>query len=493
MTSTAYDAVSYPCAAYPQTHPNRLATIATLFGMSPAPAEHCRVLEIGCSDGGNLIPMAFTLPGSSFTGIDLAARPIAAGRATVERLGLRNITLLQQDLAAPAGELGSFDYIIAHGIYAWVAPALQDRLLAVCGAQLMPQGVAFVSYNAYPGARIREMLRDMMLYHLRPYSDPKERIDEAKGLLRFLTRSWPEANDLRHWIGKVAEVALKGKEGTLYHDELNEDYRPAYFHEFVDHAARHGMQYLGEAEFFAMNDGSIPAEALETLRRFGPEDFIQKEQYLDFLRCRMFRQTLLCRREIALTREVPSDILHRFLVETRAHPAGRARDPASGGEEEYQSSFGAKMATKDEVIQKLMARLEQAWPKAVAFRDLVGPGLAAAELAGFVLRMFGSGLVDLHLNAPPFTLDPGERPEASRLARMQLEDRPRATSLRHADLFIESPQAQSLIRLLDGTRDRAALLRDLAGLGVPATADGLEDSLRQLARLALFPAPGSPL
>jgi SAM-dependent methyltransferase len=493
MTSTAYDAVPYPCAAYPQTHPDRLGTIATLYGMSPAPAEQCRVLEIGCSDGGNIIPMAFALPGSSFTGIDLAARPIAAGRAFVERLGLRNITLLQQDLAAPAVELGSFDYIIAHGLYAWVAPPLQDRLLAVCGAQLAPQGVAFVSYNAYPGARVREMLRDMMLYHLRPYSEPKERIDEAKGLLRFLSRSWPEAAGLRHWIGKVADVSMKGKEGTLYHDELNEEYRPAYFHEFVDHAARHGMQYLGEAEFFEMNDGSVPEEALETLRRFGPEEFIQKEQYLDFLRCRMFRQTLLCHREIALTREIPSDVLPRFLVETRAHPSSRSQDPASGGEEEYQTSFGSKMATKDAVIQKLMARLEQDWPRAVAFRDLVGPEPAAAALAGFVLRMFGSGLVDLRLNAAPFTLDPGERPEASRLARIQLEDRPRVTNLCHADLFIESPQVRSLIRLLDGTRDRTALLRDLAGLGVPATADGLEDGLRQLARLALFPARGSTL
>ena len=47
--------------------------------MSPAPVNSCRVLEIGCGDASNLIPMAYGLPGSRFTGIDLAAAPIAAG------------------------------------------------------------------------------------------------------------------------------------------------------------------------------------------------------------------------------------------------------------------------------------------------------------------------------------------------------------------------------------------------------------------------------
>ena len=34
---TLYDNVLYPSAPYPQTHPDRLATMATLFGMQPSP------------------------------------------------------------------------------------------------------------------------------------------------------------------------------------------------------------------------------------------------------------------------------------------------------------------------------------------------------------------------------------------------------------------------------------------------------------------------
>ncbi|RPH39570.1 MAG: hypothetical protein EHM91_12180, partial [Planctomycetota bacterium] len=89
--SNQYDQVAYPGFSYAQAHPDRLAVIATLFGMSPAPAERCRVLELGCGDGWNLLPMAAALPESTFVGLDLAGQPIASGRAIVERLGLKNL------------------------------------------------------------------------------------------------------------------------------------------------------------------------------------------------------------------------------------------------------------------------------------------------------------------------------------------------------------------------------------------------------------------
>src|SRR6266705_2655423 len=92
-SSTAYDEVLYPTAALSQTHPDRLATIATLLGMTPAPVERCRVLELGCSDGGNLLPMALAFPDSTFVGLDLAARPIHQGQANVAELVLKNLHL----------------------------------------------------------------------------------------------------------------------------------------------------------------------------------------------------------------------------------------------------------------------------------------------------------------------------------------------------------------------------------------------------------------
>jgi hypothetical protein len=47
---SSYDKVLYPSYTRIQTHPDRLATIATLFGMTPAPVERCRMLELGCGN-----------------------------------------------------------------------------------------------------------------------------------------------------------------------------------------------------------------------------------------------------------------------------------------------------------------------------------------------------------------------------------------------------------------------------------------------------------
>src|SRR5438874_11800286 len=112
---TAYDEVGYPSYVYPQTHPDRLATIATLLGMNPAPVEACRVLEMGCGAGGNVIPMAFDLSESSFVGVDLAGCAIAQGRDLIAGLGLKNISLQQVVLMTFSSGLSQFAYLFARG------------------------------------------------------------------------------------------------------------------------------------------------------------------------------------------------------------------------------------------------------------------------------------------------------------------------------------------------------------------------------------------
>ncbi len=184
--SFAYDQVLYSSHALPQTHPDHLATLAMLFGMRPAPAESCRVLELGCGNGANLIPMALTLPGSRFAGIDLAGVPIAAARELAGRLELGNIVFHQLDVTELSPGFGEFDYVIAHGLYSWAPPAVRDKLLAVCKANLAPHGVAYVSYNTYPGCHLRNMIREMLLYQTRDIADP-----ELKTQARFRADQLP--------------------------------------------------------------------------------------------------------------------------------------------------------------------------------------------------------------------------------------------------------------------------------------------------------------
>jgi len=125
-----YDRLAYVNQPIAQTHPDRLALLARLHGMEPAPLERARVLDLGASEGGNIIPMAMTLPSAEFTGIDLAALPVERGQRAIQELGLRNVRLLQKDLLDVDACFGKFDYIIAHGLYAWTPPVVRDKILA---------------------------------------------------------------------------------------------------------------------------------------------------------------------------------------------------------------------------------------------------------------------------------------------------------------------------------------------------------------------------
>ena len=153
LPSLGYDAVFYPPRAFPTTHPEHLATVLTLLGLHAPPVEACRVLEVGCATGGNLLPMADSLPEAQFVGIDLSPAQIEAARAKASKVRLKNVDLRCQDLCSfhrpetpaatgwpgrragkavslPPAAPESFDYIIAHGVYSWVAPETRDKLAA---------------------------------------------------------------------------------------------------------------------------------------------------------------------------------------------------------------------------------------------------------------------------------------------------------------------------------------------------------------------------
>ena len=110
----------YGASARPSTHPDRLATIATLFGATPPPVAEASVLELGCARGGNLIPMAVAAPDAHFVGIDLSGRQVDDAREVASKLNLTNIDLRHASILDVDASYGEFDYIICHGVYAWV-------------------------------------------------------------------------------------------------------------------------------------------------------------------------------------------------------------------------------------------------------------------------------------------------------------------------------------------------------------------------------------
>lgn len=133
--------------------------------MYVAPIGACRVLEVGCGDGSNLIPMAVGLPGGEFFGVNLASPPIARGNAVIAAAGQRNVRLEALDPMAFPEDAGECDYIVAHGFCSWVPDFVRKRLWEVIGRHLAPNGVAYASYNAYLAAHLQNAVRDVMNFH----------------------------------------------------------------------------------------------------------------------------------------------------------------------------------------------------------------------------------------------------------------------------------------------------------------------------------------
>ena len=452
------------------------------------------MLELGCGDAGNLVPMALALPDARFVGIDAAPGAIARGQRLVAALGLANVTLEARAIEDLDPAPGGFDYVIAHGVYSWVAPAVRDRLLAVCRAALADGGVAYVSYNALPGGRLREALRDMLVFHTAELDDPRERIAQARALLRFLLEGSPSEHELGALMRGQAERLLARSDASLLHDELAAVNQPVYFHEFAAHAARHRLQYLAEADFFEMQIGAASAPAADAM--LAVEDPVRREQYLDFLKGRMFRQTLLCPAELAIDRTPRPAVLEGLAFSTQAQ-AGDERGP--GGSLAFESPTGSKLTTDHPLVIDALQRAARGWPAAVWVRDLLGPQATDAERAALcdaLLRAYAANLVALHVHPPALTAIPGETPRTSALARHQAAGSDVVTNLRHSSVHIEDELGRRLITLLDGTRDRAALAGALRAFlverGRPVPDDlpeSLDRSLRGLARLALLEAP----
>jgi 2-polyprenyl-3-methyl-5-hydroxy-6-metoxy-1,4-benzoquinol methylase len=473
VTANVYDRVPYSNHPYAQTHPDRLATVAILHGLEPPDPLRARVLELGCGAGGNLMAMVAATPGIRAVGVDLAHEPVESGRATAAAVGLQ-LDLQQADVRALTdGHLGEFDYVIAHGLYAWVPPDARDAVLATMAASLSPAGIAYVSYNAHPVGYFRRMLRDVGLWFARGASGEQAQAARAQELYKFVSEQRATEADT---YGALLELLLPAlADGPLYrlvHDDLGEFWDPLWFWEFAEHAGRHGLEFVGEADLSGLRSESLPEGMDAEVWRLAGGDRVAFETLSDLLTARPFRQSVLCRAGAGVTRE-PSP-----QRAARLHWAARPNaEPLEVG-----------------LVADAFAILDRERPYAVSFAALRDELGAEPEALGEAL-LDGFRRERLMPHAGPLRAarDPGQRPEASRLARWQAASGvEELTSLGYTTVRMDEPAARALIELLDGTRDRAqiaAALRERTGLEL--TLEDLDANLRELARLFLLVPPAT--
>lgn len=493
-----YDRVPYPSGSIPSSHADNLAVRALLFGLEPPDLRRVRVLELGCADGGNLVPMAGEIPEGRFLGIDLSPRQIETGKERLKALGIGNIELRAMSILDVDASLGEFDYIIVHGVFSWVTPEIQDAILRICRERLAPRGIAYVSYNTYPGWHQRQMVREMMLYHTRGIADPYEQSERSMDLLGFVAEASAKGDELHSRFLQARFEHLSGyrdRPSYLLHEYLEESNHPLYFHRFMEMAGRHGLQYIADAESELGEIEALPPAVAERLRS-SARDRIELEQHLDFVLNRTFRRSLLCREGIHLEElTMVPERMRRFHAASPVRPDTEAPDVRSGAGVTFRGEKDRTFTVSHSPTKSLLVALSEAWPRPLAFADLLaragdllGTGIEENLAADILFSLYAGGFLDLHLLPPHCTEKVSDRPMASPLARREATLGPYVTNQRRRALKLDDDLARTVLLHLDGSRDRVALREVLSKevqegrLGIAKDGEPVTDPV-QLARM----------
>ena len=300
VQQTIYSELGYKSMPFPYTTPATLEAYAALVGVSAPNPKTARVLELGATYGGNIISQALFNPDATFVGIELSQEQVEKGNEVIANAGLTNVSLVQSDIASIGSEIGTFDYIIAHGVYSWVDDDVKEALLRLIDEHLAEDGIAYISYNTYPGWHTMEEVRQLMMFSNRDKTqfNHKEKVLHGKTIGSIVGSQILKYDNLKErnskFLGALRSVMQKD-EYYVGHDHLEPNNDPVYFYQFNDHLAAHNLAYLCDADLTLSMVRSFDADIADTLDKLALNDHVAQEQYLDFMLDTTFRKSIICK------------------------------------------------------------------------------------------------------------------------------------------------------------------------------------------------------
>ena len=300
VQQTIYSELGYKSMPFPYTTPATLEAYGALVGVSAPNPKTARVLELGATYGGNIISQALFNPDATFVGIELSQEQVEKGNEVIANAGLTNVSLIQSDIASIGSEIGTFDYIISHGVYSWVDDGVKDALLRLIDEHLVEDGIAYVSYNTYPGWHTMEEVRQLMMFSNRDKAqfNHKEKVLHGKTIGSIVGSQILKYDNLKErnskFLGALRSIMQKD-EYYVGHDHLEPNNDPVYFYQFNDHLGAHNLTYLCDADLTLSMVRSFDADIADTLDKLALNDHVAQEQYLDFMLDTTFRKSIICK------------------------------------------------------------------------------------------------------------------------------------------------------------------------------------------------------
>lgn len=475
--TTSYDRLHYPTEPQDFAYPARLAALAQLCGLAPPPARGYAMLEIGCGDGAHLLACALEAPESRFFGFDLAPTAIESARDLAARARIAQARFDCRDILDHGLAPRSFDYIVAHGVYAWAPPDVQRATLDLIADTLTPDGLAVVSANILPGCALRARLRAPMRAAIAGIDDPAARIETARAMLgRLIGEADPADPDAAALAGEARSLLAKHP-AILFHDDLAEIWSPVRFDAFAAACDVAGLDIVCDADPASL---AAPLRAADAQSASGA-GWRVGEQARDEREGTRFRRFVLCRADRVGDRRFQSARLRGLFacaeLSAEPAPAGVALRTPSGG----------RIATQDRAIGEFLVALARAFPRGLPLDPYAD---AMDDRLETLLSLVFAGAATLRARPHAFTLTPGEVPRASPLARAQIAaGRARLASLRGGAVDVEEQAMRDFLALCDGRRDRAALAREMGRRRTApqaALARSVDAALTDAARMGLI-------
>lgn len=442
MTSDvySYDRVPFRSRSVPNADCRRIEIIARLFGLMAAPCAQARVLELGCGTAANLIPLALEHRRACFIGCDLSQSALGSAQRLVDGLGVTNVELRHADICDVDDGWGTFDYILCHDVFSWVAPDVRQKILAILSRNLAARGVGYVSYDALPGWRLRGIVRDMMRHHAAGIADPRQAVDHARAILAMGAavqdqKPGPYAELLREEYYLFSTIG----EEQLYHLAFSEHHQPFYSREFVGLIGEVGLQLVGDSDVTRLFGPREPAAVrafLDGLPR------LEQQQYVDFLTNCTCHGALVCHDGVEIRDRADDRVLRESWVGLAT--THRERVPPIP------------------LPQDVLSRLQASRPEFVAFSDLAESGSVPT---GLLMDAYAARVVDLTLSPPALSGRISDYPTANPLARLQAREGPIVTN-----------QKCETVRLMDLARHVVTLLDGVHSAG--DVAESVSDEIR---------------
>jgi SAM-dependent methyltransferase len=455
-TLQTYDELPYDSLPLPETQPDFLAAMAVLHGYESPTSGRMRVLELGCASGGNLIPLAFHHPESDFVGIELSRLQAEAGARFVAELGLGNVRIVHGDLATLPAGLGRFDYIIAHGVFSWVPPAVQQALLRACREYLTPNGLAYISFNVAAGWQKWLPLRERLLAATEADLPAPQRLAQAVAVLTQLETDFDDAVLLQ----EIAHLKTAAP-SYLFHEYLAEHNAPMAFADFVGQLANERLQYVAEVgprrAMVELENAWGLAPAAITLR------WMEAECALDEVVQTRFRRALISRNDAP--QATPAQSTRLLALAFYSDLTSEAEiDLDTTCEQEFINAAGNRFSVAHPLLKAALMALSAAYPAALPYPELIQNAEACMTYftasgsrdetefrdALFNLVLVQGVQVTLERRAHADAFE--SPPRAHALARLQAATPGWVVSgVRQVALGLDAP-GRALLAMLDGTQ-----------------------------------------